>query len=987
MSAAEASERKSTKPQLSEDLDLEELSKYFNLSPTDLLEVQECRGSVNRVGFAIQLCCLRWFGFLLADLEPTPAVVVAILVQQLQISDTIDLALYAQSKNTVTYHQERIREYLGFQKCDEHQRFRLLSHLAETVVELPRTADWLDVACNWLYAQKIVRPATRTLQDIITDAKNLGMDRVYTLISESLTDDQKRIIDKLVEGNTESQGGFSAIEELRKPAKRESVKSMNELVTRLERLQALQFAADKLKLVPLPTKQMLASWGYKYDVWSLRRFEKPKCHSIVVAFLAAALADTTDAIVDMYERLNTHYHNKAREKKDSLIHEEEEARTIAITAFEDIGTIVVNDIVEDKDVRTEIFRVRSKDNLRLLLETCRSKKLGDLSHLGFVSTYYGEMRKYSPQLLRLMPYNFKENSDLAEAVDYLNKFNESGKKNLGNDAPTAFLSKRWRKHVIRKVKGKESVSKPDWEAALHSTIVEQTKAGEVTYANSRRWGDLEDLLIPVEEWSRTRLNHYQKLKLPVDSVEQIAKMREALESITATVNQGVPTNTLLKIDREKGTFVLSPFKGGDVTRARRIKQLRTLILSELPKVDLVRILIDLDSATGFLRHFVTPALRDTRLSASVLKANAIAALIAIGCNIGPYRMALATPGITHSEISAMADWFFTPENLKAACIDLVNYGFALPITKTFGSGETCSADGMRFYSPSNLLRTDFSPALKDRGITMVTHTADNLLMLHQQPIPCKMREAAYDLDGLLQHDTELDPTRCFTDTHGYTEAVLGAASLVGYELAPRIKDIKDKTLYRFERAPNFSHVDPIIKGTIKTPLIHTSWDEIVRVMASMKSRRVSASLILTRLSSYARQNSVYLGLRELGRVNKTKLILRCLHDEDFRRLQIKEINKGERSHDLDRFIFFGKQGALRSREFADQSHSFSCLAILHNAIIVWNLTQLPAALDRLRAKGHVFTDDDTTLVGPLLWANVNPLGHYDINPDRLSVSW
>jgi len=112
-----------------------------------------------------------------------------------------------------------------------------------------------------------------------------------------------------------------------------------------------------------------------------------------------------------------------------------------------------------------------------------------------------------------------------------------------------------------------------------------------------------------------------------------------------------------------------------------------------------------------------------------------------------------------------------------------------------------------------------------------------------------------------------------------------------------------------------------------------------------------------------------------------------LHDEDFRRLQTKEINKGERSHDLDRFIFFGKQGALRSRDFADQSHSFSCLAILHNAIVVWNLTHLPAAIDRLRAKGHVITDDDMALVGPLLWANVNPLGHYDINPDRLSASW
>lgn len=982
------SKRKNTKAKLSDEFDVEDLSKYFMLSPADLVEVQECRGAGNKVGFAIQLCSLRWFGFLLQDLQPTPAPVVSLLVQQIGIDGPIDFALDAPSKNTVTSHLERIRDYLGFEKCDESQRLRLLNHLAEVLIELPRTTDLLDVACEWLYAQKIVRPATGTLQDIITEAKAIGMDRVYRLISEDLTDDQKAALEELLQTNLEDEGGpLSPIEEFRKSAKRESTRSMNELVSRLERLQALQFGAEKLKLVPMPTRQMLASWGYQYDVWSLRRFPDERKYSILVAFLAAILTETTDAIVDTNERLNLHYHSKAKEKKESLIREEEEARTLAIEAFLDVGTVVIDDIIKDKNVRQEIFKLRSKESLKELLQACESKKLGERSHLGFVSDSYNEMRKYSPELLRVMPFNFKENSDIAHAVDYLNELNKSGKRKIGNDAPTAFLSKRWRKHVIRKVKGKESISKRDWEAALHSTIIEKTKAGEVTYPNSRRWGDLEELLIPAEEWSRTRLSFYEMLRLPVDSVEQLKIMREALEAMTATANNGVSTNKLLKIDREKGTFVLSPFEGGEVQRAKRIKKLRTLILSELPLVDLVDILVELDTATGFLRHFVMPALKDTRMTANILKANALAALIAIGCNIGPYRMALATPGISHSDISAMADWFFTQENLKAACIDLINYGFNLPITKHFGTGETCSADGMRFYSPSNLLRTDFSPVLKDRGITMVTHTADNLLMLHQQPIPCKMREAAYDLDGLLQHDTEMEPTRCFTDTHGYTETVLASGSLLGHELAPRIKDIKDKTLYRFDGAPSYYHIDPIITGTIKPQLIHTSWDEIVRVMASIKTRRVSASLILTKLSSYARQNSVYQGLRELGRVDKTKLILKCLHDESFRRLQTKEINKGERSHGLDRFLFFAKQGVLRSREFADQTHSFSCLAILHNAIIIWNLTKLPAALERLRAKGHVITDEDLALIGPLLWKNVNQLGRYDINPNRLAYSW
>jgi TnpA family transposase len=52
------------------------------------------------------------------------------------------------------------------------------------------------------------------------------------------------------------------------------------------------------------------------------------------------------------------------------------------------------------------------------------------------------------------------------------------------------------------------------------------------------------------------------------------------------------------------------------------------------------------------------------------------------------------------------------------------------------------------------------------------------------------------LNGLPEHDTELDPRTCYTDTHGYTEIVMATAALLGFELAPRIRDIHDQTLYK-----------------------------------------------------------------------------------------------------------------------------------------------------------------------------------------------
>jgi len=115
----------------------------------------------------------------------------------------------------------------------------------------------------------------------------------------------------------------------------------------------------------------------------------------------------------------------------------------------------------------------------------------------------------------------------------------------------------------------------------------------------------------------------------------------------------------------------------------------------------------------------------------------------------------------------------------------------------------------------------------------------------------------------------------------------------------------------------------------------------------------SDCFILHGLGSYARQNSVQQALAEIGRVHKTIHILRTLDDEEYRRRMGRELNKGEASHDLSRFFCFGKEGALRGREFGDQLHTFSCLSILHNAVVAWNTLHIGPIVGQLRAEGQV----------------------------------
>jgi len=64
--------------------------------------------------------------------------------------------------------------------------------------------------------------------------------------------------------------------------------------------------------------------------------------------------------------------------------------------------------------------------------------------------------------------------------------------------------------------------------------------------------------------------------------------------------------------------------------------------------------------------------------------------------------------------------------------------------------------------------------------------------MHQQPIPCRLRGSSFQPGWLMQHDTELDPKVCYTDTHGYTEVVMATAALLGYNWLPVSKTLRTR---------------------------------------------------------------------------------------------------------------------------------------------------------------------------------------------------
>ncbi|KLD22104.1 hypothetical protein TB6_23055, partial [Xanthomonas perforans] len=76
--------------------------------------------------------------------------------------------------------------------------------------------------------------------------------------------------------------------------------------------------------------------------------------------------------------------------------------------------------------------------------------------------------------------------------------------------------------------------------------------------------------------------------------------------------------------------------------------------------------------------------------------------------------------------------------------------------------------------------------------------SDKYIALFSHFIPCGIHEAVYILDGMLANRSDIQPDTVHGDTQAQSFPVFGLAHLLGINLMPRIRNIKDLVFSRPE---------------------------------------------------------------------------------------------------------------------------------------------------------------------------------------------
>ena len=300
-----------------------------------------------------------------------------------------------------------------------------------------------------------------------------------------------------------------------------------------------------------------------------------------------------------------------------------------------------------------------------------------------------------------------------------------------------------------------------------------------------------------------------------------------------------------------------------------------------------------------------------------------------------------------------------------------------PFAATFGDGTASSSDGQFFQAggfghDASHLNAHYGHR---PGFKFYTHVSNRFAPYFTKVIAATASEALHVLDALLYHQSDIAVRRHHTDGGGDSDHVFALCSMLGFQFAPRIPDLKHRRLYSFGKPSDYPTLEPLIAGRINVALIRAHWQDILRVVASIRNGTVTASLIMRQLAAHPRQNGVAAALRELGRLERTLFTLDWIDDPQLRRDTGHALNQGESRNSLARAVFIHRLGEVRDRTYENQQHRASGLNLVVTAIILWNTRYLERAVAVLQEIEDV-PDHLLAHLSPLGWEHVNLTGDY-----------
>jgi uncharacterized protein DUF4158 len=280
----------------------EQLALYFHLDDRDRALLDPRRHDHTRLGFALQLCTVRFLGTFLSDPTDVPHNVILTLASQLNVADPEILSRYREGQMRYDHVQEIMQEY-GYQDfASQPEHFRFLRWLyTRAWWSEERLTVLFDLAMAHLIDRKVLLPGVSVLERAVSSVREHATTRLWQRLSQIPTPPQRALLETLLvvpEGERQTP-----LDRLCRAPTRVSGPALVAALHRIDAVRLFEMEHLDLSFVPKGRVKALARYATTALVYNLRQLAHDHRIATLLAFAHTYLAVVHDDALDLFDVL------------------------------------------------------------------------------------------------------------------------------------------------------------------------------------------------------------------------------------------------------------------------------------------------------------------------------------------------------------------------------------------------------------------------------------------------------------------------------------------------------------------------------------------------------------------------------------------------------------------------------------------------------------------------------------------------------------
>jgi TnpA family transposase len=932
-----------------------EMKAFFTFDGAERDAINARRGDSHKLGLALHIGFLRMSGRLLGAFRVIPVALWRHLGNELGIAapEVASLRAMYERGRTLFDHQQVACTVLGFQWMSEHQRRSLVRELRDEVARCADRDQLLVRARQWLYKNKLVIVHERAIRTLIAAALAQLEVETGTAIAASVdpaTLDRWRasVSELRPDGQTQQSWLWAA------PAKH-STRQISEVLERIDLLYTLdvhKHLADIPDLILRRYARRLVSRPPSAGA----KIKEPARTVEVACFLRYCLFTTTDQLILMVQRRIADLWRQAAADVPATVNWAAMYKTL----LGELVALSAQGAVPDAELRARLEALITETQKRKPPSRASLVREGLIDGIRPVRSLLVAIAKLPWQATGEHP-----------AIEYLAKLQAlylKGSRKLPVEVVAPSLGMIWQ----------VSISSPDRERAFQALEVatlfalrRAVRNGSVWIEHSLSFRGRARLFFTDERWQAESKKHYARLSLPSKAATflkpLLARVTAGVDAVAAAARSGV-----LRVDDE---LHLSPLPAAE-DEDPEVTKLRAALDHRIGEVQLPEVILAVDAQVRFSWIMLG---REPRSTDELLMV--YAGIMAHGTSLTAVECARMIPQLSATSIRQAMRWARDERRLSQACQAVLEFMQRHPIAATWGRSDLASSDMMSMETTKRVWQARLDPRRNTPSIGIYSHVKDRWGIFHAQPFVLNERQAGVAIEGVIRQE-KLETSQLAVDTHGYTDFAMSHARLLGFDLCPRLKELKQRHLFvpRGTKVP--AEIAAACEANVDVALIEKHWDSLVHLAASVMSGHASAVAALARFGSAAQGDPIYEAGVQLGRLLRTAFLADYFVKDAFRNELRRVLNRGEAVNALKRAIYTGRISPAQAKRVDEMQAVADALSLMANIVMAWNTSQMQAVLDRWSNRRQVIPPELIGKIAPTRLESINLRGVFRFPVDR-----